>query len=73
MHLNYFDVIIADYSIPDIDGITLLKGVRARGYVGIFIIVTGSIVPILRLMHSITGQTTISRKAGKRCRISPSS
>ncbi len=41
MHLNYFDVIIADYSIPDIDGITLLKGVRARGYVGIFIIVTG--------------------------------
>jgi PAS domain S-box-containing protein len=41
MNTYYFDVIIADYAIPDIDGITLLKDVRARGYVGLFIIVTG--------------------------------
>ena len=37
----HFDVIISDFEIPDIDGITLLKDVRARGYVGLFIIVTG--------------------------------
>jgi PAS domain S-box-containing protein len=37
----YFDVIISDYAIPDIDGITLLKDVRARGFVGLFIIITG--------------------------------
>ena len=41
MNTYYFDVIIADYAIPDIDGITLLKDVRARGYIGLFIIVTG--------------------------------
>jgi PAS domain S-box-containing protein len=41
MNTYYFDVIIADYAIPDIDGISLLKDVRARGYVGLFIIVTG--------------------------------
>ena len=37
----YFDVIISDYAIPDIDGITLLRDVRARGFVGVFIIITG--------------------------------
>jgi len=37
----YFDVIISDYAIPDIDGITLLKEVRSRGFPGLFIIITG--------------------------------
>ena len=41
LNTHYFDVIIADYAIPDIDGITLLKEVRARGYPGLFIIITG--------------------------------
>ncbi|MCK7474813.1 MAG: response regulator [Rhodopseudomonas palustris] len=40
MNSDFFDVIISDYAIPDIDGITLLKEVRARGYAGLFIIVT---------------------------------
>jgi PAS domain S-box-containing protein len=37
----YFDVIISDYAIPDIDGITLLKEVRSRGFSGLFIVITG--------------------------------
>jgi PAS domain S-box-containing protein len=41
LNSDFFDVIISDYAIPDIDGITLLKEVRARGYSGLFIIVTG--------------------------------
>jgi CheY-like chemotaxis protein len=28
---QYFDVIISDYAMPDIDGVTLLREVRARG------------------------------------------
>jgi PAS domain S-box-containing protein len=36
-----FDVIIADYGLPDMDGINLLRETRARGFPGIFIIITG--------------------------------
>ena len=71
--MNYFDVIIADYSIPDIYGITHLKDVRARGYVGIFIIVTGkhrAHIAIDALNH---GANFISRKAGAQFRIFRSS
>jgi CheY-like chemotaxis protein len=43
---HYFDVIMADYSMPDIDGIALLREVRARGCRSLFVIVTGK-----RLAH----------------------
>jgi PAS domain S-box-containing protein len=43
---QYFDVIIADYSMPDIDGIALLREARARGCRSLFVIVTGK-----RLAH----------------------
>jgi len=36
-----FDVIIADYGLPDMDGINLLRETRAQGFSGIFIIITG--------------------------------
>ncbi len=36
-----FDVIIADYGLPDMDGINLLREIRAQGFPGIFIIITG--------------------------------
>ena len=36
-----FDAIIADYGLPDMDGINLLREIRARGFLGIFIIITG--------------------------------
>ena len=43
---RYFDVIISDYSMPDLDGITLLREARARGCKSLFVIVTGK-----RLAH----------------------
>ena len=43
---RYFDVIIADFSMPDIDGLTLLREARARGCQSLFVIVTGK-----RLAH----------------------
>jgi CheY-like chemotaxis protein len=43
---HYFDVIMADYSMPDIDGIALLREARARGCRSLFVIVTGK-----RLAH----------------------
>jgi PAS domain S-box-containing protein len=43
---RYFDVIISDYAMPDIDGIALLREARARGCQSLFVIVTGK-----RLAH----------------------
>ncbi len=43
---RYFDVIISDYSMPDLDGISLLREARARGCRSLFVIVTGK-----RLAH----------------------
>jgi PAS domain S-box-containing protein len=43
---RYFDVIVSDYSMPDIDGITLLREARARGCQSLFVMVTGK-----RLAH----------------------
>ena len=36
-----FDAILSDYSLPDIDGIDLLRESRGKGYSGLFIIITG--------------------------------
>ncbi len=41
MDSRYFDVIISDYSMPDLDGIALLREARARGSRSLFVIVTG--------------------------------
>ena len=43
---RYFDVIISDYSMPDIDGVALLREARARGCQSLFVIATGK-----RLAH----------------------
>jgi len=43
---RYFDVIISDYSMPDIDGVALLREARSRGCQSVFVIVTGK-----RLAH----------------------
>jgi PAS domain S-box-containing protein len=36
-----FDVVIADFGLPDIDGINLLMETRALGFSGLYIIITG--------------------------------
>jgi PAS domain S-box-containing protein len=46
LETRYFDVIISDYSMPDLDGISLLREARSRGCRSIFVIVTGK-----RLAH----------------------
>jgi CheY-like chemotaxis protein len=43
---RHFDVIMSDFSMPDIDGIALLREVRARGCKSLFVIITGK-----RLAH----------------------
>ena len=43
---QYFDVIISDYSMPDMDGLALLREIRARGGQSIFIVATAK-----RLAH----------------------
>ena len=46
INTRHFDAIISDYSLPGMDGISLLKEVRARGLQSVFVIVTGK-----RLAH----------------------
>ncbi len=36
-----FDAILSDYSLPDMDGIDILKEIRGQGFSGLFIIITG--------------------------------
>ena len=36
-----FDVVVADYGLPDMDGINLLREIRARKFSGLFIVITG--------------------------------
>lgn len=43
---QHFDVIISDYSMPEIDGVSLLKEIRARGCQSLFVMVTAK-----RLAH----------------------
>lgn len=46
VNATHYDAIISDYSLPGMDGIALLKEVRARGLPSVFVIVTGK-----RLSH----------------------
>ncbi len=46
INAQYFDVIISDYAMPDIDGVDLLKEIRARGCQSLFVMITAK-----RLAH----------------------
>jgi CheY-like chemotaxis protein len=46
LNRQYFDVIISDYSMPDMDGLALLREIRARGGQSLFIVATAK-----RLAH----------------------
>jgi len=46
LNQQYFDAIIADYAMPDIDGLALLREIRARGGQSIFVVATAK-----RLAH----------------------
>jgi PAS domain S-box-containing protein len=41
LNTRQFDAVIADFGLPDMDGIKLLIETRARGFSGLFIIITG--------------------------------
>jgi DNA-binding response OmpR family regulator len=41
LNTRQFDAVIADFGLPDKDGIKLLIESRARGFSGLFIIITG--------------------------------
>jgi PAS domain S-box-containing protein len=46
LNTEYFDVISADYAMPDMDGLALLREIRSRGCKSLFVIVTAK-----RLAH----------------------
>lgn len=46
INTTYFDVIISDYAMPDMDGLAMLQEIRARGCHSLFIVVTAK-----RLAH----------------------
>lgn len=46
INTRYFDVIISDYAMPEMDGIALLQEIRARGCQSLFVMVTAK-----RLAH----------------------
>jgi PAS domain S-box-containing protein len=46
LNSEHFDVIISDYSMPDMDGLSLLKEIRSRGGQSLFVVVTAK-----RLAH----------------------
>lgn len=46
LNQQYFDAIIADYAMPDMDGLALLREIRARGGQSIFVMATAK-----RLAH----------------------
>jgi PAS domain S-box-containing protein len=46
LNTEYFDVIISDYSMPDMDGLSLLREIRSRGCHSLFVVVTAK-----RLAH----------------------
>jgi CheY-like chemotaxis protein len=46
INARYFDVIISDYAMPDMDGLSMLQEIRARGCRSLFIVVTAK-----RLAH----------------------
>ena len=41
LNAHQIDAVIADFGLPDMDGINLLRETRARGFSGLFIIITG--------------------------------
>jgi PAS domain S-box-containing protein len=41
LNTQHFDTVIADFGLPDMDGINLLRETRAGGFSGLFIIITG--------------------------------
>jgi PAS domain S-box-containing protein len=46
INTRYFDVIISDYAMPDMDGLAMLQEIRARGCQSVFVVVTAK-----RLAH----------------------
>ena len=46
INIQFFDVIISDYSMPDMDGLAMLQEIRARGCQSLFIVITAK-----RLAH----------------------
>ena len=46
LNTEYFDVISADYAMPEMDGLALLREIRSRGCKSLFVIVTAK-----RLAH----------------------
>ena len=41
LNAHQIDAVIADFGLPDMDGINLLRETRPRGFAGLFIIITG--------------------------------
>jgi PAS domain S-box-containing protein len=41
LNTQHFDAVIADFGLPDMDGINLLRETRSGGFSGLFIIITG--------------------------------
>lgn len=57
-----FDVLVTDHEMPGLDGLGLVRALRARGFGGPVFVISGSLTPELRAEYERLGVTGFANK-----------